>query len=193
MLVTLIIFFILLALALILALTPFKKDNFTKIEKVEKLDLQKLWMDHVSFTREFIIGDIYSLPFHQETTDRLLQNQIDLANAFNKLYPGSFEIVKNLLTEHIMIAANLVNEMINLEEDQALQTNEKWKENAIDIGKALATLNSKYDKTVLADAMLKHLETTNQELVALLNGQSGIQEYDVAVNHMLMLNDYLFA
>ncbi len=40
--------------------------------------------------------------------------------------------------------------------------------------------------------MRVHLQTTTEELKQLLIGQSGIPEFDKAVNHMVHFNDYLF-
>lgn len=152
---------------------------------------QKLWMDHMFYTREYLIRYINKLPAVDETAARLLRNQDDLARAFNQIYAGSYEPVKKLLTEHIIIATKLVEAVVNKTGKEAEFT-AQWKQNAIEIANAIAGLNSKYDKKILNDMMQMHLKTTSDELVQLIAGKSGISEFDTAVNHMLQFNNYLF-
>ncbi len=161
--------------------------------KKQKLHLaaQKLWMDHMLYTREYLLRYINKLPAVDETATRLLKNQDDLAHTFNLVYPGSYEPIKKLLTDHIMIATKLVDAIVNKTGQDALYSSQ-WNQNATDIANALAELNKKYDVKVLNDMMQMHLKTTSEELKQLLDGKSGIPEFDAAVNHMMHFNDYLF-
>lgn len=152
---------------------------------------QKLWMDHMFYTREYLIRYINKLPAVDETAARLLRNQDDLARAFNQVYPGSYEPVKKLLTEHIIIATKLVESIVNKTGQDATYS-AQWKQNATDIANAIAGLNPRYNKKTLDDMMQMHLKTTSDELGQLIAGKSGIPEFDAAVNHMLQFNNYLF-
>jgi hypothetical protein len=48
--------------------------------------MRKLWVDHVTWTRLFIISAVGDLPDKAVTTQRLLQNQTDIGNAVAEFY-----------------------------------------------------------------------------------------------------------
>src|SRR6185503_13905200 len=48
--------------------------------------MRKLWEDHVTWTRCFLISAIAHLPDREATTARLLQNQVDIGNAVKPYY-----------------------------------------------------------------------------------------------------------
>ena len=43
--------------------------------------MRKLWEDHITWTRVFIISAVGDLPDKATATERLLQNQVDIGNA----------------------------------------------------------------------------------------------------------------
>jgi len=47
--------------------------------------MRKLWGDHITWTRLFIVEAIGDLPDKGATTERLLQNQVDIGNAINPI------------------------------------------------------------------------------------------------------------
>ena len=48
--------------------------------------MRKLWEDHVTWTRLFIVSAIAGLPDTDATTQRLLANQTDIGNAIKPYY-----------------------------------------------------------------------------------------------------------
>src|SRR4029453_13650150 len=69
----------------------------------------KLWEDHVTWTRLFLVSAVAGLPDLQATTNRLLQNQADIGNAIKPYYgDANGEKLTALLKEHITTAAELV-------------------------------------------------------------------------------------
>src|SRR5215211_2147607 len=48
--------------------------------------MRKLWEDHITWTRLVIIGVFQDLPDLNESTQRLLQNQVDIGNAIKPFY-----------------------------------------------------------------------------------------------------------
>src|SRR4051812_46570985 len=48
--------------------------------------MRKLWEDHITWTRVFIISAAGDLPDKGAATDRLLQNQVDIGNAIKPYY-----------------------------------------------------------------------------------------------------------
>lgn len=72
--------------------------------------MRKLWEDHVTWTRLFIVSDVQNLPDLGPTTDRLLQNQVDIGNAIKPYYGDQAGAqLTDLLTQHILIAKAIVD------------------------------------------------------------------------------------
>ena len=69
------------ALVLFLPLTSFAHSRTSLHD-----DMRKLWIDHVMWTRMFIVSAVAGLPDQQVTTERLLQNQADIGNAVAGFY-----------------------------------------------------------------------------------------------------------
>lgn len=164
--------------------------NYSTPIDTTSLILQQLWMEHMWYTREYLLRAVYKLPNLSDTATRLLRNQVDLATQINKIYPGSFNTVLSLLRSHILIATQIVTAAMN-KDPNFNAINKKWYDNGKQIADALSTLNANYDKTTLENMLKMHLDTTTKELVALLTNQPGINEYDAAVNHMMKFNYYL--
>jgi hypothetical protein len=71
--------------------------------------MRKLWIDHVTWTRLFIISAAANLPDKDATTQRLLQNQTDIGSAIVPYYgKDAGDKLTSLLKEHILIAADRV-------------------------------------------------------------------------------------
>src|SRR5688572_21804546 len=68
--------------------------------------MRKLWEDHITWTRLFIVSEAADLPDKAATTERLLRNQVDIGNAIKPYYgdPAGNKLA-DLLKDHIMIAA----------------------------------------------------------------------------------------
>src|SRR6185436_17422801 len=48
--------------------------------------MRKLWEDHITWTRLFIVSAVADLPDKAATTDCLLQNQVNIGNAIKSYY-----------------------------------------------------------------------------------------------------------
>jgi hypothetical protein len=71
--------------------------------------MRKLWEDHVTWTRLYIVSAVAGLPDAGATAERLLQNQTDIGNAIKPFYgEAAGERLTALLRPHILIAAELV-------------------------------------------------------------------------------------
>src|SRR3954466_13188460 len=71
--------------------------------------MRKLWEDHITWTRVFIISAAADLPDKDAATQRLLQNQVDIGNAIKPFYGAAAgDQLTALLKDHILISADVV-------------------------------------------------------------------------------------
>lgn len=156
--------------------------------------MRKLWEDHIVYTRNFIISALGKLEDKDAVTKRLLKNQDDLGNAIKPFYgTQAGDALAKLLRDHILIAADIVQDAI-ANNTQKLNTDKaRWKSNADDIAVFLSDANPNWSLKELQDALYKHLELTEGELVSRLKKQWGadIDFYDKGHEHMLILADVL--
>ena len=70
--------------------------------------MRKLWEDHVTWTRLYIVSAVAGLPDTEATAGRLLQNQTDIGNAIKPFYGEEAGAkLTELLRGHILTAADL--------------------------------------------------------------------------------------
>lgn len=143
--------------------------------------IRQLWMEHVLWTRFFILSTAFTLPDLQFVTARLLQNPVDFARVLQPFYGEQTAAqFKQLLTDHLMIAAQLVNAAKSGDTAQVDEQRRRWYENAEAIAKFLASINLFWSETQWRVLLFDHLRMTENEAVFILTGQydKGINEYD---------------
>jgi hypothetical protein len=157
--------------------------------------MRKLWTDHVTYTRLFIVSAAASLPDKDATTQRLLRNQADIGNAVGEYYgKDAGSKLTELLRNHIMIAADLVGAAKAGNKPATDSLNKKWRANAEQIAVFLHTANPKHwPEPTLRTAMYTHLDQTLSEATHRLKGDyaADIKDYDAVVNHILAMADIL--
>ncbi len=159
-----------------------------------RLVMRKLWEDHITYTRNYIISALADLEDGSAVAQRLLSNQDDIGNAVKEYYgDAAGNKLAALLRDHIMIATEVVEaaKMSNTEELTKAQA--KWNANADDIAVFLSGANPNWPKKDLTDMLYKHLEFTTGEVVSRLHKDwiADISFYDKGHMHMLMFADML--
>lgn len=157
-------------------------------------DMRKLWEDHIQWTRNVIISSIANLADLDAVTQRLLQNQDDIGNAFKSYYGSKAgNKLSKLLREHITIAAEVIADAIAGNTQKLNQHYEEWQENAKDIAKFLSNQNPHWSKKELKKMLYHHLELTTGEVTSRLedNWETDIEFYDENHIHMLEFSDVL--
>ncbi len=153
---------------------------------------RKLWEQHVMWTRSFIISTASNLGDLEPVTKRLLRNPTDFANTLTKYY-GSEEAKKfaSLLTEHIVIAANIVNAAKAGDTNTVNEERKKWYANADKIAGFLAGLNPYWSKSEWQIMMYDHLKLLETQVIERLQGQyaKDIAQYDIIEDQALMMAD----
>jgi hypothetical protein len=157
--------------------------------------MQRLWVDHVTWTRLFIVSFVADLPDLQATTDRLLQNQVDIGDAVKPFYgDAAGDQLTALLEEHILTAADLLG-AAKAGDDAAFQeANEAWYANARAIARFLHEANPRnWPRADMRQMMKDHLDLTLEEAAAQLGGDyaASVAVYDEVETEILHMADML--
>ena len=159
--------------------------------------MRKLWEDHITWTRLVIIGTFEDLPDLGPSTQRLLQNQEDIGNAIKPFYgEEAGEQLTALLTEHILIAAEILQAAKNNDQPALEDAIARWYANADDIAEFLNSANPENWPLEEMKAMMReHLDLTLEEAVTYLNGnyEASIAAYDLVHEQALHMADMLSA
>lgn len=157
--------------------------------------IRQLWGQHVYWTRFFIISTASDLGNLEPVTKRLLRNPKDFAKLLaplcGKRMADRFE---DLFTQHLLIAADLVNAAKNGDADKAASARTKWYENADEIACFLASVNRCWDEAKWKDMLYSHLEMTEKEASLRLQGDytADIKVFDDIENEAFKMADYMF-
>ena len=155
---------------------------------------RRLWIEHVLWTRLFIISTAFDLPDLPFVTQRLLQNPVDFARELEPLYGKQAATqFKQLLTDHLLIAAKLVNAAKAGDTAEAEKQRKIWYDNAEEIAKFLASINPFWSESTWRDLLFDHLRMTEDEASFILTGkyEESIKEYDAIQAEALKMADVM--
>ena len=159
--------------------------------------MRKLWEDHITWTRVFIISAAADLPDKDAATQRLLQNQVDIGNAIKPYYgDAAGEKLTTLLKEHITTAAEVVTAAKANDTAKMADANRRWFANADAIAAFLSGANPKnWPDAEMKQMMRDHLNLTTNEVQARLKGDwaADIAAYDKVHEQILHMADMLSA
>lgn len=197
------ILFVVASAGTVLSAQPAKTKAATKMpakmviskSSVElRMGMRKLWEDHITYTRNYIISALADLEDIGKVAERLLKNQDDIGDAIKPIYGDEAgKKLAALLRDPILVATEVVKAATMGNNEELSKASKKWTANADDIAAFLSGANPNWPKNVLQDMLHKHLEYTTQEVVSRLKKDwaSDIQAYDKGHVHMLMLADAL--
>lgn len=149
-----------------------EKPHMTSVKIVNlRMTLRDLWVDHVVWTRLYIISAVSGAPDTDFASQRLLKNQEDIGNAIKPFYgEAAGDKLTSLLKDHILIAVDLLKAAKAGDSAGAQAAEQKWYKNADDIATFLSNANPKWSKKDLLEMLDKHLVLTKTEAVARLTG-----------------------
>ena len=157
--------------------------------------MRKLWEDHITWTRLFIISAAADLPDKATATDRLLRNQVDIGNAIKPYYGhAAGDKLTSLLKEHITTAAEVVAAAKANDSAKLADANKRWSANADQIADFLSGANPKnWSQADMRSMMHDHLNLTTKEAVARLHGDwaGDVAAYDAVHQQILHMADGL--
>jgi hypothetical protein len=159
--------------------------------------MRRLWVDHVTWTRLFIVSFVADLPDLQTTTDRLLQNQVDIGDAIKPFYgKAAGNQLTGLLTDHILTAAELLGAAKANDETAFEEAKAEWYANAREIARFLHDANPDHWRLADLRTMMKeHLDLTLLEAAQQLGGDyaASVATYDEVETEILHMADMLSA
>ena len=157
--------------------------------------MRKLWEDHIIWTRQFIISTAHDLPDAAPTTQRLLANQVDIGNAFRAFYGAAVaDHLTQLLTDHILIAAQLVGAAKAGDGGRVSTLSAQWTANADEIAALWNQINPQsWPLGEMQHHMHAHLALTLDEAVLRLGGNfaGDVAKYDEVHAAILDMADML--
>lgn len=159
-----------------------------------RMAMRKLWEDHITYTRNYIISALAGLPDGDAVAQRLLSNQDDIGNAIKPYYgEAAGKKLSALLRDHIMIATEVVKAAKSGDKTQLSGAQNKWSANGKEIAAFLSGANPNWPRKTLEEMLQKHLDLTSGEVVGRLNKDwaADIKAYDEGHAHMLMFADTL--
>lgn len=159
--------------------------------------MRKLWEDHITWTRLYIVSAAADLPDKGATAGRLLQNQVDIGNAIKPFYgDAGGDHLTALLNDHILIAVALIDAAKAGDSAAFADANARWYANADEIATFLSSANPENWPLDEMKAMMRtHLDLTLKEAAARLNGDyaADIAAYDEVHVEILKMADMLSA
>ncbi|GFZ33076.1 hypothetical protein CSC2_36020 [Clostridium zeae] len=174
--------------------TVFKDIPFSKATCDLRMAERRLWIDHVLWTRSFIVSDLASLEDKGPVLERLLKNQDDIGNSIKPYYgENAGNKLSALLREHIELAGQVAAAAKNNNKANLDKYNKLWYENADKIADFLSSANPNYSNQTLKNMLHKHLEFVTAQVVARLNKdwKADITAFDKGEDHMIMFSDIL--
>lgn len=159
-----------------------------------KLDMRKLWEDHVMWTRNVIFNIIDDLGGTDKAVERLLKNQDDIGNAVKQFYgDDAGKKLTELLYSHITTAADLLKAAKSNDDNAFKDINKKWYDNADEIAGFLSGANPNWSKDEMTMMMHDHLKLTTEEAVARLKKDyaGDVIAYDKVHNEIISMSDML--
>jgi hypothetical protein len=178
------------------ALPAHTEAQATSVSALEFHDaMRKLWEDHITWTRLYIVSAAANLPDKDAVAERLLKNQEDIGNAVRPYYGDeAADQLTALLKEHITGAANVLTAAIAGDQAQLDTANAAWYANADEIATFLSAANpDNWPEADLKAEMKMHLDLTLQEAVDHLGGNTAadIDDFAQVHDHILHMADLL--
>lgn len=151
-----------------------KKDlrciTYDQLQIMNKM--RNLWEQHIFWTRSFIVSAASGLPDLEFVTARLLRNPKDFAKELRPIYgDAKANEFERLFTEHLVIAADLVNNAKAGNAQAADMARRKWYNNAAAIADFLDIINPYWDAREWQSMLFEHLKLTEVLAVLRLNGR----------------------
>lgn len=155
-----------------------------------------VWEQHVYWTRMTVNSIAFDSPDLDAVTARLLQNATDMGNLLAPFYGRRIaKRYANLIREHLVIAAELVNAAKAGDNKAVEDAKKRWFRNGAEIAKFLSRINPFISEKRFRKMFFEHLDLTIEEAVLILQGdfEESIEGFDEIEKQALEMADTLTA
>ena len=157
--------------------------------------MDKLWQEHIVWTRMVIVDFAANLPDLKVAEARLLRNQADIGNAIKPFYGAAAGTkLTQLLRTHILEAVPVLVAAKAGDKAKLNAALKAWYANAHQIAVFLSNANPDNWSLPMMDSMMKqHLQLTTAEAAARLQGRwsADVAAYDRVEREILGMADML--
>lgn len=167
---------------------------FTKRQVDLRNHFRMLWEQHDTWTWSTIMSIVFGLPIAEAVVARLLRNPVDFERALQPYYGDRIAAkFRDLLTEHLVIAADLVKAAKAGDNKAAAEAERKWYANADAIAVFLGNINPYWSQEQWRIMMRHHLALVKSMAVNMLTGQyqASIAAYDENEIHTIGMADIM--
>lgn len=152
----------------------------TELEIINRFRL--LWNQHSEWTRMAITAIVFNEPNQEQVVNRLIRNPSDFGRTFSIFYGDRIgNRFAELLTEHLVLAADLVKAILAGRTEEAMEINIRWYRNAEEIAEFLGRINPCWSEAEWRRMYFMHLDLVANEATTLINGeyQENVDSYDI--------------
>lgn len=163
-----------------------------ELETIKKFRL--LWNQHSEWTMMTITAIVLGLPNEEEAVNRLLRNPVDFGMALSTFYGDRIgNRFSELLTEHLVLAADLIQAILAGNTAEAEDINARWYENACEIAAFLSRINPCWSEIEWRNMLFTHLQLVAEVIDTLINKeyQRNIDVYDVIEAQAMEMADIM--
>jgi hypothetical protein len=157
--------------------------------------MDKLWEDHIVWTRMVIVDFAAGLPDLKTAEARLLRNQVDIGNAIKPYYGAAAgNRLTSLLRTHILEAVPVLEAAKAGDQTKLTQAIRAWNANARQIAAFLSKANRRnWPLRMMTSMMRQHLALTTKEAAARLQGNwsADVAAYDQVHAEILKMSEML--
>lgn len=139
--------------------------------------IRLLWEQHSNWTVMALNSIVFELPNEDPVINRLLRNPRDFASLLSNFYgEEKGKEFGQLLTSHLVLAAELLKAIMAENEEKAKEIQAEWYKNGEDIVIYLSQINPFWSREVWQKMFFEHLELVETIGLNLINGK-----YEIAV------------
>lgn len=156
--------------------------------------IRTLWMQHSEWTRMTFTSIIFRNPDEEAVTSRVLRNPVDFYYFLKSFYGETAALeFKDLLTEHLVLAADLVKATMAGDTTKANSLNNRLYRNADEISTLLASLNPFWNYNEWRNMFYMHLDLAKKMAQEMINSNyiDSINTYDKFEAEVLSMADLM--
>lgn len=153
-----------------------------------------LWGQHVMWTRMVMLGIIFDLPELNFTTERLLRNAREFADALRIFYGDEVaQSFENLFRGHITLAAEFITAAKAGNSTQMEEVWQRWIDNGNQIAEFLGSINPNWSVEDWSAMLMEHLQLLADNAMFILdqNYQASVDGFDDIYTQAMEMADMM--